>query len=87
MIQRCPVCEREVKLNARYPRYVCSSCCKRATAPDRRKVEFFQSGALGLLAARYVETGEDYMGADCTIDGVECWAEEARFGGIVVQAA
>lgn len=87
MAQKCPVCGRDVKLNERYPRYVCSSCVKRATDEHGKSVEFYQSGALGLLAGRYTETGEPYLPCDCLIDGVDCWAEEARFGGIVVQAA
>lgn len=87
MIQNCPVCGRDVKPNPRYPRYVCASCVKRATDTKGESVEFFQTGPLGLLAGRYAASGEPYISYDCVIDGVECWAEEARFGGIVVQAA
>ncbi|MGD8759525.1 MAG: hypothetical protein PVJ07_04685 [Anaerolineales bacterium] len=36
--------------------------------------------------ARYADTGEAYASHDCFIDGVACYADEARFGGIVIQA-
>jgi hypothetical protein len=84
--QKCPVCSRDVKANPRYPGYVCSPCSKRATAPDGRHVEFFQSGPLGLLHARYTETGEPYVSEECDIDGTPCLARVAHFGGIVIQA-
>jgi hypothetical protein len=32
-------------------------------------VEFFQAGTLGLLAAHYTDTKDEYMSADCLIDG------------------
>jgi hypothetical protein len=49
-------------------------------------VEFFQAGTLGLLAAHYTDTKDEYMSADCLIDGIACEAAEARFGGIIIQA-
>jgi hypothetical protein len=48
-------------------------------------LELSQAVADGSYAAKYVESGEPYSSHDCYIDGVHCRAEEARFGGIVVQ--
>ncbi|WP_334930180.1 hypothetical protein [Nostoc sp.] len=31
------------------------------------------------------ETKEKYESQICYIEGVRCWAEEARFGGIVIE--
>jgi hypothetical protein len=36
-------------------------------------------------AAEYADTGEEYPSRECFIDGLRCEAEEARFGGIVIQ--
>jgi hypothetical protein len=33
-----------------------------------------------------MDTGEEYPGRECFINGIRCEAEEARFGGIVIQA-
>jgi hypothetical protein len=86
MIQRCPVCKRQVKPTERYPRSVCSACVERATDENGDSVEFLQSGTLGLLAARYVESGQPYISYDCWIDGVACSAEVHPFGGIIIEA-
>jgi hypothetical protein len=39
----------------------------------------------GGYAARYADTGEPYSSHACYIDGLPCWADEARFGGIVIE--
>ena len=41
----------------------------------------------GGFVGRYADTDEEYEGHQCFVDGVECVANEARFGGIVVQVA
>jgi hypothetical protein len=28
---------------------------------------------------------EEYNSHECYIDGIKCWADEARFGGIVIE--
>ena len=39
----------------------------------------------GGFIAKYKDTGKIYDSNSCFIDGVRCHADEARFGGIVVQ--
>ena len=41
--------------------------------------------ATGGLQAVYSETGEPYLDHVCFVRGVRCCADEAHFGGIVVQ--
>lgn len=36
---------------------------------------------------RYIDTGEEYEGHDCYIDGIECIAFEDRFGGNFIYVA
>ena len=84
-MQRCPVCETEVPASPRYPRKVCTDCVKRARTNDDRPVAFFNQALSGGLEGRYADNGEEYPLPDCTIDGVPCRAEEARFGGVVIQ--
>jgi len=61
-------------------------CAKRATAPDGRRLEFFNVGLSGGYGARYADNHERYQSHDCLIDGLPCRADEARFGGIVIEA-
>ena len=84
-MQWCPICSTEVPDNPRYPRYVCDRCAAKAASADGRPLEFFNEGMSGGFVARYADTHEPYPGHECFIDGVKCWADEARFGGIVIQ--
>ncbi|MEO6710572.1 MAG: hypothetical protein ABIP42_13415 [Planctomycetota bacterium] len=49
-------------------------------------MEFNNIDLSGGFEARYADTGEPYVGNQCYIGGVKCHAEEARFGGIVIEA-
>lgn len=83
--QFCPICETEVKPYARYPRYVCSDCSENPVSADNRPLSFSNTHLSGGFIARYSDTNEIYDSHICFIDGVKCWANEARFGGIVIQ--
>ena len=85
MSQICPVCRIEVQTNPRYPRYLCRTCIERAVDKNGEKIQFFQSNPDGRYAARYSATGAVYPSHECFVDGSKCWADEARFGGIIVQ--
>jgi len=83
--QDCAICGAEVDPSARYPRYLCEECAARATAPDGRPLRFSNADLSGGYRAEYADTGEPYCSHNCMIDGVACRADEARFGGIVIQ--
>ena len=83
--QHCPICRKAVRPNSRYPRYVCGDCSAKATSADGRPLEFSNVDFSGGFAARYADTGEDYPSHECFIEGAKCHADEARFGGIVIQ--
>jgi pilus assembly protein CpaE len=57
----------------------------RATDAQQRPLQFGNISFSGGFRARYADTGEVYDSHTCFIDGVKCWADEARFGGIVIQ--
>ena len=83
--QHCPVCSVAVEPNARYPLYVCRHCASRVTSADGRKLEFYSLSLSGGFGARYMDTGTEYGSHECFIEGGRCYADEARFGGIVIQ--
>jgi hypothetical protein len=39
----------------------------------------------GGFGAMIADTKEDYLSHICYIEGNKCWADEARFSGIVIQ--
>ena len=54
------------------------------TAANGRFIEFFD--VPDGLKARYADTGEAYHDDMVFVDGIECRAREAHFGGVVIQA-
>ncbi len=83
--QHCPICSKTVRPNARYPRYVCADCTAKATSADGRPLGFSNVDFSGGFAAHYADTAEEYPSHECFIEGAKCHADEARFGGIVIQ--
>ena len=86
--QHCPICDESVTPMSRYPNYVCEDCVEKAVDSEGRAVLFTNTSLLGTgCKGKYRETGEAYDSTICFIEGIKCKAEEARFGGIVVQPA
>ena len=85
--QACPICGAQLRRNARYPRYLCGDCASRVTASDGRPLRFSNLDFGGGYAAHYAATGEAYPSHECFVDGIRCRADEARFGGIVIERA
>ena len=84
---QCPICSTPLLHKPRYPRYVCSDCVKRASTAQGRKLTFSNLSFSGGFEARFADTDRRYPQHECFIDGIRCWADEARFGGIVVQVS
>jgi predicted RNA-binding Zn-ribbon protein involved in translation (DUF1610 family) len=81
----CPICRQSLALFERYPRYVCPSCAEKTCDDSGRRVDFRNLSFTGGCQGFYPDTNEIYPSQDCFIDGRPCIADEARFGGIVVQ--
>ena len=81
----CPICGVTLEVIPRYPRYVCAGCESRAVSPSGRALVFFNVSLSGGYLAKYRDTGESYDSHDCLIDGIACYADEARFGGVVIE--
>ena len=82
--QYCPICKVEVGWSERYPAYLCGDCMNRAVSPDGRPVVFGNASINGGLVATYLDSRDAYLSDFCFVDGVECRAQEARFGGVVI---
>lgn len=82
---QCPICGISLQPVPRYPRYVCGECASKAASIDGRLLEFFNISLSGGYGAKYADDKSPYDSHECFIDGVRCHADEARFGGIVIQ--
>jgi len=83
--QYCPICNTEIKFNPRYKNYVCYDCSEKASDKNGRKLIFGNEDMFGGCCAMYEDTKEDYNSSICDIEGIECTASEAKFGGIVIE--
>lgn len=83
----CPICHQNfVSHWELYPLAVCQTCYGKVSDRLGRQLTFFNTSPGGGFAAQVIDTEEEYLEHICYIDDIECWAEEARFGGIVIQA-
>ena len=79
----CPFCNNQLLKRDRYPNYVCFDCHDKTVTEKGVKIEFYNvdhSG--GFVSVINGVKGEEHI---CFIDGNKCWADEDRFGGIVIR--
>jgi hypothetical protein len=81
----CPICSTEVNHWERYPNQVCERCKDKASDAYGRRLEFSNEDSTGGFITVYRGTDEKYSSNLCYIDGKRCYANEHRFGGIVVE--
>jgi hypothetical protein len=48
-------------------------------------LKFSNVDTTGGFIAHYADTSEVYPSHECYVDGIQCYADEHRFGGIVIQ--
>ena len=84
-MQYCPICCISVQPSERYPHCLCEECAARAVDVTGRALAFFNLSFSGGYGAQFADTKEAYDSHICYIDGVKCYADEAHFGGIVIQ--
>lgn len=83
--QYCPLCGVKVEPNVRYGNSICFECCARAVDENGRKLGFGNESLSGGFVAWYADTNAARDTHICYIDGIECWADEAHMGGIVIR--
>ena len=86
----CPICNIQLRRLERYPRSICATCCSKENIKDAsgNPVDFVNTHFPGIgFASLHTIDGiviqkEEHI---CFVKGIQCYAEEARFGGIVIQ--
>lgn len=81
----CPICGEKVGHWERYPQQVCERCAAKASDAYGRRLCFSNRFFTGGIHAFYRDNGAEYRHQICYIDGVKCFANEHRFGGIVIE--
>ena len=86
--QFCSNCKSPVTYTPRYPKYICHTCTDLLSDASGRKVSFFNPEMVGHGCQGYYTDAtppEVYPFNIAYIGKKEFYAQEARFGGIVVQ--
>jgi hypothetical protein len=91
--QKCPICEKVQQESQRYPHYLCAECVDLATDETGVQVKVINSDLMGtgiqvLNKETEAKTNvwlDEYERAKVFVKGVPCYAQEAHFGGIVIQ--
>jgi hypothetical protein len=82
--QECPLCGVGQSASSRYPDYICATCVADAKDDMGRSVDFQNTAMSGGYEAVCINTGQTSSSHRCFIRGIECYAGEAKFGGVVV---
>ncbi|GID95267.1 hypothetical protein Adi01nite_46790 [Amorphoplanes digitatis] len=89
--QQCPICRADLPASERYPDRLCAGCAARAVDTEGRPLTFYNVAFSGGFRAVFTDDGTDadQVSRDhiVLVDGIRCWADEHRFGGIVVRPA
>jgi hypothetical protein len=88
-LSNCPICTRPTNRSERYPRTICGSCVQSVIKDeDGHTVTFENIDLSGGFQSLHVGEGNQIIKKEehvCFVNGIKCWADEARFGGIVIQ--
>lgn len=86
--QLCPSCHKNIPICIRHPKYICRDCLQKYPSlnEEGKEVIFSNASWSGGFISRV--KGSDILEENhvCYINGIKCWADEYRFGGIVIEA-
>lgn len=80
----CPICNKNTKEDSRYLNAVCPECAEQVTDEQGRRLLLYNESVSGGFRAIVQGTNELRASHLCYIQGVECWADTAYMGGIVI---
>lgn len=79
----CPICNKTMMNFKRYPNMICHSCVELATTKNGESIKFYnENNTRGFVSIVNGVKGKEH---ECFINNKKCRANEARFGGIVVE--
>ena len=81
----CPICGAPDHHDPRYPRALCPACVLEAADETGCPLRFSNAGLEGGFRAERQDGSVPKEPHRCWVRGIACHADEARFGGIVVQ--
>ena len=81
--KKCLICEKEMLHSERYPNMICPRMCWTDINQRWRNIKFYNKGHNGGFIS--IVNNNQCEIHECYINNHKCYADETRFGGIVVQ--
>jgi hypothetical protein len=85
----CPICARLFTIPIRYPKSICGNCTRCDIKDKDGYIVTFQNIDIsgGFESIHVGEGNQNIKKQDhvCFVNGIKCWADQARFGGIIIQ--
>ena len=81
--KNCPICDKNMMYLGRYPKMICHECIELTVNKNGESIKFYNIDHTG----GFMSIVDDIKGEEheCYINNIKCYADEARFGGIVVE--
>ena len=81
--KNCPICDKNMMYLERYPKMICHECIELTVNKNGESIKFYNIDHTG----GFMSIVDDVKGEEheCYINNIKCRADEARFGGIVVE--
>ena len=81
--KNCPICNKNMMYLERYPKMICYECIELTVNKNGESIKFYNIDHTGgFMSVVNDVKGEEH---ECYINNIKCRADEARFGGIVVE--
>jgi hypothetical protein len=83
----CPLCKQIVNFWERYPLAICGTCASDVKDPSGNPVRFKNVDWTGGFISIHTIDGAEVRKEEhiCYVKGVKCYADETRFGGIIIE--
>lgn len=83
----CPICNERMPFWERHPLRICGTCASTTKDTDGCSVTFRNLDWMGgFVSVHTIDRGiamrHDHI---CYVNGIKCYADESRFGGIVIE--
>jgi len=84
MYYTCPTCSNVITKNKKYPTEICDECWYLTKNKNGRDIHFANKGINGRFLSM---VGEKVVNQhQCFVNGIECYADEGKYGGIIIEA-
>ena len=80
--KKCPICKNDMLLFNRYPNRICNKCSELTVTEEKKNIYFgnidIYGGFMSIVDGNIGDIHE------CYVNDIKCYAEEGRFGGIII---